>query len=550
MEEINNSVPWIREINYAVSRFGHLAEEFLDEHGKDGLRAELLIKLLEVEKQEQYHSLGLSKFNADGSLDPLAIEIAKNRIHDIRNESRLSAWVLNPETGDQELATEPIEEVPLYDGAILKDGKRQQLVKYEKLGSETGSADYSNHNTIPEGEDNLEDTTLPDVAEEMDRAIARAELGRIYRQLKPAMRQALLLSRIHKHPKAEQPALLERFCLQSKLGLSDSGWDKRWSRTRNEIVRLRAQNSLTRAEGFRYFSDYKLAWFEEYRAIIMRDLLSKFAGGAELLALERESAAHGELKESVARTFEQEIVQKADEIKARHCASDPFEGRAIKWFPADCRTNYHSLRNGNSQVKTLEQIYLENLAGKLRWKHLTASAKTYGKWEAPDSFMVAVLGCRQCSGAKVATLRLTDGCTVPERLHGGGCDSADCLNPECICRARTVVNYLCRECCTPAHHRCSHLRQSTVRRFIGGKWVKVPAMVRCKARRAIDYSLCEFHLFQLPKFTTSALFPDITEWVWSDRWTNRVADNLKRKWNKTMPRPASADTLRFLGGSP
>src|SRR5260221_574864 len=83
-------------------------------------------------------------------------------------------------------------------------------------------------------EENLDDTTLPDVAEEMDRARARAELGRIYRQLKPAMRQALLLSRIHKHPTAEQPVLLERFGLQSKLGLSDSGWDKRWSRTRNE----------------------------------------------------------------------------------------------------------------------------------------------------------------------------------------------------------------------------------------------------------------------------------------------------------------------------
>lgn len=521
METIDNQVPWIREINYAVSQFGHLAGKFITEHGKDALRAELLLKLLEAEKREQYQSLARSKFNVEGSLDPLAVEIAKNRIHDIRNESRLNAWVLNPETGDQELATEPISEVPLYDDA----------------------------NTIPEGEDNLEDTTLPDVAEELDCSRAHAELGRIYRQLKPAMRRALILSRIHKHPEAERPSLMERFGLQPKLGLSASGWDKRWSRTRKEIQRLRGQRSLVRTGGFGYFSDYCLTWFEEYRAIMTRGLLSRFAGGAELLALERVSASHGELKENTARTFEQVLVRQADKIKARYFRPDPFEGRAIKWSPADCRTAYHSLKHGNSGVKNCVQIYLERLTGP--WcKNLANSTPTIRPLATPEYFLVAVLRCRQCSSAKLTTLRLTSGCTVPERLNGDGCDSPYCSNPECICRARTVVSFLCRGCCTPAHHRCSHLRPATVRRSSNGAWVKMPAMVRCKARRAVDYSLCEFHLFQLPALTPSALFPDLTEWVWSSRWTNRVADNLKRKWRKTVAPLASAETLRFLGGSP
>ena len=126
-------VPWIREINFAISRFGHLASEFLRKYGKKSLRAELLISLLEAEKREEYAAhLAESKLRTEGAQDSLAIQIAKNRIRDLRNEGRFNLWVLNEETGEQELTSQPFEETPLYEATVLRDGKPQQLVKWQK----------------------------------------------------------------------------------------------------------------------------------------------------------------------------------------------------------------------------------------------------------------------------------------------------------------------------------------------------------------------------------------------------------------------------------
>ena len=75
-----NAIPWIREIRYAVSRFGHLAKSFLATYGR-GLRNEILIALLEAAKTRPH--LRATSYQKKGKLDSYAIQIAKNLLKDL-----------------------------------------------------------------------------------------------------------------------------------------------------------------------------------------------------------------------------------------------------------------------------------------------------------------------------------------------------------------------------------------------------------------------------------------------------------------------------------
>jgi hypothetical protein len=338
------AIPWIREIRFAVSRFGHLAKSFLVTDTKDGLRNEIFIALYEAAKTRPH--LLASRYLKKGPLDSYAIQIAKNRIKDLGTPKRGGMeWVLNETEGQQERREIKVEEIPFYDATVLLGGKPSKLINYQESGSETGDAEFTSHDTIPEGEDNLADDSLPDVGESLDAVASLAKLTSVYRQLKLEMQQTLLLAKIYLHPKHEQPALLAKFGITQRLGLTPGGWDKRWARTKLEIRRLAEQKSNLK------FSKTRLEWFDAYRRITARDTLSKFRGADLLLKLDELSWKLGNVlipeKHESCACYRCRLIEQADTIKSCNFVDDPFAGRAMTVYIGSLGTlptNYATMK--------------------------------------------------------------------------------------------------------------------------------------------------------------------------------------------------------------
>jgi len=540
-----NATPWIREIRYAVSKFGHLAKSFLATEGRDGLRNEILVALLEVAKTRPH--LQASRYRTEGKLDPYAVEIAKNLLKDLAEPKHGSEWVLNEAEGQQEKRKRQVQEIPFYDATILLSGKPTKLINYQESGSETGDAAFTSHNTIPEGEDNLADDSLPDLDDAIDSASGIARLAHIYRQLKPAYQSALILAKIYRHPKRERPALLTKFSLEPWLGLSAKGWDKRWARTKIEIRRLTAPYAVRAVTGGRIspcnfkFSTFSLDWFEAYQANVAKDTLRKFGDAwPELKSLLENGAALSDA----------ELIAAADQIKGRHAKTDFYVGRAMTIYWASQATNYATMKTKavkRKDVRAVVSVYARSFvdlflereykltefrqAGYEPPCQVPQNTKKPGRKSRPKKLAESpyrspwVGSSPSTRPFHEVALVLTDSgtpaidatyrprtfflkCRVCQRYRATKTAAPEHVNQEIEIRIAVELTgvgnygppdevlYACRECCRIPflHFVCEARTPAPVRKLIGDKWERILGSVRCRARRAVGCIYCFRHL--------------------------------------------------------
>jgi hypothetical protein len=550
-----NAIPWIREIRYAVSKFGHLAKSFLATYGRDGLRNEILVALLEAAKTRPH--LQDSAYRNDRKLDSYAIQIAKNLLKDLGEPKYGSEWVLNEAEGQQEKRKRQVQEIPFYDATILLSGKPTKLINYQESGSETGDAAFTSHNTIPEGEDNLADDSLPDLDDAIDSASGIARLAHIYRQLKPAYQSALILAKIYRHPKRERPALLTKFSLEPRLGLSAKGWDKRWERTKTEIRRLTAPHAVRAVEQWLekfiggqtgpsnfQFSNFRLNWFEAYRANVAKDTLRKFGGAwPELKSLLENGAALSDA----------ELIAAADQIKGRHAKTDFYVGRAMTIYWASQATNYATMKtkavkrkDGRVVVgvyaRSFVDLFLEreykltefrqagyeppcqapqNTKKRSRkscpkklaesphrspWVGSSARTRTFLEGALvltglgppaldaayrPRAFFLKCRICQRYRATKTAAPEhVNQEIEIKAQIELTGAEDCEFYGPP------DEILYACRECCKMPflHFICAARTPAPIRKLIDDKWERILGSIRCRARRAIGCIYCFRHL--------------------------------------------------------
>jgi hypothetical protein len=257
---------------------------------------------------------------------------------------------------------------------------------------------------LPEGEDDIPDTSLPDAFEALIGAGKIASFNRAFRKLAPREKQAIIITFVRKHKMEERRALFERYGIQNQLlGLSEKGLEKLWYRTRNNL------RKIIRSDGAP-LSDYRLPfWFDEYARIRERE-----------------------------RRFLYSNVDAAifDAIEAEQ------RGRPGQFVETP---RFTCLGETSSQVSRLRRP-LPDIRKRVAYDYLDPRSPS------PEPSRRVLLGCSWCNSAKIAHLynvgnvRFLEQISCPADLNPGDEDAFSDI--------RSILTYLCANCCRPDYYRC------------------------------------------------------------------------------------------------